>query len=144
LLNISDIAVSKAEVTVPFLGIKDVKITLSKISNEELMDIREQCIIGQKINPKTKVLEEQLDNEKFLRLYADLVIQGWDGLKGKHLSKLLLVNLPDDMADEAVPATSENKFELMSRSTEVDTFITQVLDDVSIFNRQLTEQNEAK
>ena len=144
MLKISDIAVSKAEVTVPFMGIKGVTITLSKISSEELMDIREQCIIGQKINPKTKMLEDQLDNEQFLQLYSDLVICDWKGLKGKHLNKLLLVNLPEDMLEEDVPATSENKYELMSRSTEVDSFITQVLEDVSLFNKQLAEQNEAK
>jgi len=144
MLDIGAYTVKEATVTVPLLNLDSVEITICKISPEELLDIREKCIIGKKFNKITKDFDENIDNKKFLQMYADAVIKGWSGLKGKHLKKLMLVNLPEELLEEEVECNKKNKTELLSRSSEVDDFVTSVLSDVSVFNAQLNEAEEAK
>ena len=144
MLNIGDYTVKDAEVTVDLLDFSDVTVTICRISAEDLMEIREDCTKGRVFNKGSKEFEEKIDNKKFLRLYADAVITNWSGLKGKHLKKLMLINLPEDMLEEDITCNIDNKTELLSRSTEFDDFVTSILGDVVTFNRQLSESEEAK
>ena len=143
-MNITDYAVKKAEVTVPFLDLEDVYITIAKLSSEDILAIRKKCSIGKRMNTATKDWEEQIDNEKFLRKYSDEVIIGWKGLKGKHLLELIMINLPEDKLEEDVECTSDNKYALLENSNDVDNFLSAVLNNVAVFNNQIAEQELKK
>jgi len=143
-MNITDYAVKKAEVTVPFLDLDNVYITIAKLSSEDILALRKKCSTGKRRNTVTKEWEEQIDNEKFLRQYADQVIIRWEGLKGKHLLELLMINLPADKLEEDVECTSDNKYALLENSNDVDSFLSDVLADVAIFNSQIAEQEIKK
>jgi len=142
--NINDVVVDEAKVTLDFPQVKGGKITISRISADRLMEIREKSTIGKTLNPTTKMLEDNIDNEKFLKMYSDDVIDSWSGLKAKDLKNLMLCNIPKGKEEADVLPTKDNKYMLMNKSTLIDTFITDVLQSVSLFNDQYEEEQEKK
>jgi len=143
-MKISDYAIKKAEIEVPFLELDNVYITIAKLANEDIIELRKQCSLGKRLNTITKTWEEHIDNERFLRLYADAVIIDWKGLKGKHLLDLLMIKLPAESLEEDVECTSDNKYTLLDSSTDFDSFLTSILGDVTVFNGQIAEQEIKK
>lgn len=117
-------------------GFDGFVVSLSYLTRDELVKIRDKATT-KKISRKTRQVEDDTDNELFQQLYIKAVIKGWSGLKYKYLEKLLPVDLSDieDDEDELVYST-ENAELLMKNSTTFDSWVTDVLDDVTNFTKR--------
>ena len=135
-----------------FPGCPGFEVQLSYLTRDELMKIRSKAVTN-KVNRKSRAVEEELDSDLFQQLYIQAVIKGWKGLKLKYLSKMVPVDLSsmtkneegeyiEDVKDETgndiiaeLDFTHKNAELLMKNATGFDTWITDVLDDVENFTK---------
>ena len=110
-------------------------VSLAYISRDEIQKIRNKCVTL-KYNKRSHKPEEDVDNDLFLKLYVGKVIRGWEGLKFKYLADLMLVNL-DSVAnpEEEVPYSEESALVLMKNSPDFDGWVTNLISDLSAFNK---------
>lgn len=127
-------------IDVDFPEIEGFKVTISFVPREELIKIRNQALVY-KFNKRTRQREEEVDNDKFVELYAERVIKGWSGLKVKHLPKLLPVDITTLPSEDEVVYSQEEALELLKNSSIFDQFITDTVNDLEAFSVQKREQN---
>ena len=107
-------------------------VELTYLSREELMKVRNRCL-KQKFNKKTRAFEEVLDEDLFLTNYVNAVIKGWSGLKYKHLSELVLVDLGDTDPQADCEYSQENAEILLKNSANFDTWVTECVGELENF-----------
>ena len=130
-------------IDVEFPEIDGFVVKISYVPREDLVKIRNQALVY-KFNKRTRQREEEVDNDKFVELYADRVIKGWIGLKVKHLPKLLPVDISNMNAEEELPYSTEEALELLKNSSIFDQFITDTVNDLEAFSvkkRENTTKN---
>ena len=110
-------------------------VDVAYVSREELQKIRNKCLIT-KFDKKTRQVQESVDDKLFLQLYVNKVIRGWKGLKLKYLQELVLVDLGTVDPESELEYTEENALQLMQSSIPFDTWITNVVSDISFFNKR--------
>ena len=110
------------------------KVQIAYVPREEIQKIRQKCITT-KFNKSTKKPEESVDEQLFLELYVDKVIKGWSGLKLKHLKNLIVIDLGSADPEMDLEYTKDNALTLMKNSTDFDSWITGLVNDVSFFNK---------
>jgi len=128
-----------AEVEYP--GIPDFKVQLRYLTREELTKMRNACLVT-KFNKRTHQREAEVDSDKFTKLYADKVLVNWSGLKVKHLSEFIPVELVGVELEEDIPFSKEEAIDLMLSSTVFDAFITDAMGDISTFEESKKEEEE--
>ena len=107
-------------------------VELTYLSREELMKVRNRCL-KQQFNKKTRQFEEVLDDDLFLTNYVRAVIKGWTGLKYKHLSDLVLVDLGSVDPESECEYSQENAEILMKNSPNFDTWVTECVGELENF-----------
>lgn len=134
-MNLNDLIVPSKTTWVDYPGIPDFEVQLSYLTREELIKIRKKAS-SNKLNRKTRQVEEDLDSDLFQELYIKAVIKGWKGLTYKEVAKLLPINenAIDDFEAE-LEYSEDNAIALMKNSPEFDSFISETLDDVSAFTQ---------
>lgn len=86
-----------------------------------------------------------LDGEQYLKLFCGWVIEGWRGLTGHDLARLVLLDapkkarlVPDIACDEAA------KIILMRHSPQFNNWINQVTRNIELFNSEREEDSKKK
>ena len=118
--------------TVDFPELDGFKVDICFVSKEKQAKIRQQSLVV-KYNKRSRTREEEVDSDKFLELYAELVIKGWSGLTVRALSTLLPIETAGLDPKEDVPYSPEDALLLLKNSTIFDQFITDTLNDFSKF-----------
>lgn len=126
-------------IEVEFPDLEGFKVTVSFVPREDLVKIRNQALVY-KFNKRTRQREEEVDNEKFVELYAERVIKGWRGLKVKHLPKLLAADTSGLNLEEEIIYSEEEALELLKNSTIFDQFITDTVNDLEVFSTKKREE----
>lgn len=133
-INLSSIIKEKAQVVEEFPGYPGFNITLEYPGRKEFANIRKECTI-QKLNRKTHRVEDHLDEDKFLRKYAERVIKGWTGLKLSYLQEIALVDAEGLDPDQEIPFSVDNAVVLLENSPVFDTWITEIVADFGNFTK---------
>lgn len=143
-MDLKSLISAEKTIKMDFPGIEGFKITLAYLSRDELQKIRKKCTV-MNINKKTRKPEEEVDDELFANVYIKSVIKDWEGLKAKHLVELLPIEA-DSVANEEedVPYNEENARTLMRDSFVFDAWVTEVISDVSNFNKDSMRKNAKK
>lgn len=141
-MKISNLVADKRKVEVEFPKIDNFLVTLCYIGRDELVKIREHNLTY-KFNPATGTREETIDNDTFLKEYAEKVIVGWKGLKVKDLHKLFPADVSAYKPDDEVEFSVDNAHELLENSTLFDQWLTDCMNNVELFNKQ-EEENQIK
>ena len=115
-----------------FPGFSGMTVDLCYLAREELVKLRKRCLTN-KWNKKTRQLEEELDEDKFLIEYCKAVIKGWKGLKYRYLEELLLVDVSSFEPDDELPWTKDNAELLMKNAADFDTWVTETVGDLENF-----------
>ena len=123
---------------VEFPGSEGFEVELANLSRKELQNLRKNCIQN-KFNRKTRVYEESLDDEKFVKEFTLKTVKGWKGLKLKYLEDLLLVDYPKKDADVELEYTEDNALTLVENSTEFDNWLNEVVFDLENFRSREPE-----
>tara|TARA_R100001591_G_C4286298_1_gene166557 strand:- start:83 stop:529 length:447 start_codon:yes stop_codon:yes gene_type:complete len=123
---------------VEFPGLDGFEVELANLSRKELQNIRKNCIQN-KFNRKTRQFEEILDDEKFVKEFAEKTVKNWKGLKLKYLEDLILVDLTGQDVEKNLDYTTENAQLLVENSSEFDNWLNEVVFDLENFRG--TEQS---
>ena len=78
---------------------------------------------------------EEIDNDKFIELYAEKAVIGWRGFKVKHLTQLFPANIEGLDPNEDVEFSLEDAIELLKNSTVFDQFVTDAMNDFEKFSK---------
>lgn len=133
LISLSSLLVPSKAVEVDYPGLDGLKISVAFLSREELVKLRKKAT---KIVYKNRVQTDELNEDLFLKLYTESVVKGWTGFKYKYLQDLLLVDLSNVKDAEAcLPFNIDNALALMKGSVEFDSFISETVNDLSVFSR---------
>lgn len=130
---LKDIIVSTKTVDVEFPGLEGFSVKIAAVSREVSRKLKEDSEIS-KIDPRLKIAVTELDEDKFMTLFANAAVKGWKGLKFKHMSELLLVDQSkiEDLEAE-VPYNQENVVELLKHSQIFDSWINEQVFSIDRF-----------
>ena len=131
-MELKSLLVDSKTTWVEFPGSPDFEVELANLSRKELQNLRKNCIQN-KFNRKTRMYEESLDDEKFVKEFTLKTVKGWKGLKLKYLEDLLLVDYPKKDADVELEYTEDNALTLVENSTEFDNWLNEVVFDLENF-----------
>jgi len=134
-MELKKLVVNVKEVWVDFPGLSGFKVKVANLSRKELLGLRKRCTV-QKFDRKTRQLNEELDDEKFIVEFTGAVVKGWEGLTLEHLETLLLIDTEDKDMSEELPYSIDNAEVLVSSSTEFDTWLNEVVFDLDNFRSQ--------
>ncbi len=129
-------------VEVEYEDVEGFFVNLRYITRDELTKVRSRNL-QTKWNKITHQRDETVDNDSFIKDYTKKVIVGWRGLTVGGLSKLLPVELPEDVdLEEEIPYSDEEALDLITNSTVFDRFITDAMDNLETFEQQDREEAE--
>ena len=117
---------------VEFPGLDGFEVELANLSRKELQNIRKNCL-NNKFNRKTRQFEESLDDDKFVKEFAEKTVKNWKGLKLKYLEDLILVDLQGQDVDSELDFSQDNAFLLVENSSEFDNWLNEVVFDLDNF-----------
>ena len=131
-VSLKSLLVPSKEVETEYPGLPDFKLNLSFLSREELMKIRKKAT---KIEWKNRQQVESLNDDLFLQLYVDASIKGWKGLKFSYLEQLAPVDVSAQDPNDELGYSRENALYLMKASASFDSFISEVVTELSNFQQ---------
>tara|TARA_Y100000004_G_C8952154_1_gene429057 strand:+ start:1552 stop:2001 length:450 start_codon:yes stop_codon:yes gene_type:complete len=140
-MDLKSLLVDSKTTWVEFPGSEGFEVELANLSRKELQNLRKNCIQN-KFNRKTRVYEESLDDEKFVKEFTLKTVKGWKGLKLKYLEDLLLVDYPKKDADVELEYTEDNALTLVENSTEFDNWLNEVVFDLDNFRNKEPEKDK--
>ncbi len=132
---IKKLMVTEKVTEVDFPDIDGFKVQLCYVGRDRMMKIRNQAL-EYKFNKRTRQREEEVNNDKFLELYADAVIKGWSGLNVRSLATLLPIDTTAMDPKEDVPYSADDALLLLKNSTLFDQFVTDSLNNFEVFERE--------
>ncbi len=131
-MELKKLMVDTKSVWMDFPGLEGFSIEVANLSRKELTGLRKRCTTN-KFDRKTRQINEQLDEDKFIVEFAKSVIKGWKGLTLAHLETLLLVDTSNQDPSAELEYTEENAEQLVTNSTEFDTWLNEVVFDLDNF-----------
>ena len=140
-MDLKSLLVDSKTTWVEFPGSEGFEVELANLSRKELQNLRKNCIQN-KFNRKTRVYEESLDDEKFVKEFTLKTVKGWKGLKLKYLEDLLLVDYPKKDADVELEYTEDIALTLVENSTEFDNWLNEVVFDLDNFRNKEPEKDK--
>lgn len=115
-------------------GLNGFEVQIAYLTRDELMKIRTKSL-NNKVNKRTRQVEEEVDNELFQKLYINAVIKDWKGLKYKYLPKLVPTDISGFDEDAELPFSMEDAELLMKNSSDFDSWISTIVEDVENFTQ---------
>lgn len=131
-MELKKLMVDTKAVWVDFPGLPGFEVEIANLSRKELNSLRKRCIT-QKFDRKTRGVVETLDEDKFVVEFAKATIKDWKGLTLEHLSGLLLIDTDGQDLSTELDYTPDNAEQLISSSTEFDTWLNEVVFDLDYF-----------
>ena len=131
-MDLKSLLVDSKTTWVEFPGLDGFEVELANLSRKELVNLRKKCT-SNKFNRKTRAFEESLDDEKFVKEFAESTVKGWKGLKLAYLEDLILVDLENQDLNNEMEYTSENALVLVENSSEFDNWLNEVVFDLENF-----------
>ena len=131
--NLSSLLTPSKTVDFDYPGYEGFSVKLAFLSRVELLKIRKKATTT-KFDRKTRQPKEEMDEELFLKSYVQGVVKGWKGLKYKFLTDFILVDLEgvEDLGAE-LEYSDENALVMMKNSNEFDTWVSEMVGDLSNF-----------
>ena len=119
---------------VEYPGLHGFEVQMAYLTRDELMKLRSKAL-NNKINRKTRQVEEEVDSDLFQTLYIAAVIKDWKGLKYKYLNKLAPFDISALDPEDEEPYSEESAEVLMKNSSDFDSFVSNTLEDVANFTQ---------
>ena len=131
-MDLKSLLVDSKTTWVEFPGLDGFEVELANLSRKELVNLRKKCTTN-KFNRKTRAFEESLDDEKFVKEFAEATVKGWKGLKLSYLEDLILVDLEGQDLSQEMEYTPDNALVLVENSSEFDNWLNEVVFDLENF-----------
>jgi|TARA_R100000479_G_scaffold157041_1_gene93702 hypothetical protein len=134
-MQLKNLIIDSKSAWVDFPGLAGFSVEVVNLSRKELQGLRKRCTT-QKLDRKTRHMEEVLDEEKFVSQFSKLTIRNWKGLTLQHLETLILIDTTDKILTTELPWSEENAEILVSQSSEFDTWLNEVVFDLDNFRTE--------
>ena len=131
-MELKQLLVDSKTTWVEFPGLEGFEVELANLSRKELGNLRKKCTTN-KFNRKTRMFEDSLDENKFVKEFTSATVKNWKGLTVEHTSSLMLISADAENKDTDVPFSEENAETLVANSTEFDTWLNEVVFDLENF-----------
>ena len=131
-MQLKNLIIDSKSAWVDFPGMPGFSVQVVNLSRKELTGLRKRCVT-QKLDRKTRQMEEVLDEDKFVVEFTHATISGWKGLTLEYLETLLLIDTEGKDLSQELPFTSENAEILVGQSTEFDSWLNEVVFDLDNF-----------
>ena len=131
-MELKKLMVDSKSTWIDFPGLDGFSVQVTNLSRKELTNLRKNCTV-QKFDRKSRAITETLDEDKFVEEFAKSVVQGWKGLTLEHLETLVLIDMGEQDPTTQVDYSEENAEQLVSNSTEFDTWLNEVVFDLDNF-----------
>ena len=131
-MQLKNLILDSKSAWVDFPGLEGFSIEVVNLSRKELQGVRKRCVT-QKLDRKTRQMEEVLDEEKFVTEFTHATVKNWKGLTLEHLEVLLLIDTEGKNMKDQVPYSKENAEILVGQSNEFDTWLNEVVFDLDNF-----------
>ena len=139
-MDLKSLMIDSKAVWMDFPGLQGFEVQVANLSKKELTGLRKRCT-SQKFDRKTRMLNENLDEEKFVIEFTKSVVKGWKGLTLEHVETLLLIEVGQNDPKTELPYTKENAESLVSGSTEFDTWLNEVVFDLDNFRTRKSPED---
>lgn len=133
-MKLSDILLSEKTVSFPYPGCDKLYFDLTYLSTAELKSINNKCKTN-RINKKTRQVEQILDDDLFLELYIGKAISGWKGFKLKYLKEFALAEVPKGDEEIELNYSEDNALELIQNSQIFDNWVSDTISDLGNFEQ---------
>lgn len=131
-MQLKNLIIDSKSAWVEFPGLTGFEVEVVNLSRKELQNLRKRCI-SQKLDRKTRQMEEVLDEEKFVQYFTQAVIKNWKGLTLEHLETLILIETEGVDLSQELDFSVENAEILVSQSAEFDGWLNEVVFDLDNF-----------
>ena len=131
-MQLKNLIIDSKSAWVEFPGLDGFSVEVVNLSRKELQPLRKRCVT-QKLDRKTRLMEEILDEDKFVEHFTEATIRDWKGLTLGHLETLILIDTTDKIMTTELPYSSENAQILIAQSTEFDNWLNEVVFDLDNF-----------
>ena len=142
-MNLEELMVDSKAAWMDYPGCDGFEIQVANLSRKELIAMRKKCTTS-KWDRKNRIMDETLDEEKFVKLFTKATVKSWKGLKLKYLEDLILVDLKENDPESELEFSAENAILLSSNSTEFDQWINEVVFDLANFRGRTTGKTMGK
>ena len=139
-MDLKSLLVDSKTTWVEFPGLDGFEVELANLSRKELVNLRKKCTTN-KFNRKTRAFEESLDDDKFVKEFAEATVKGWKGLKLSYLEDLILVDLEGQDLSQEMEYTPDNALVLVENSSEFDNWLNEVVFDLENFRGGSQEES---
>ena len=143
MMDLKKLMVDTKAVWVDFPGLPGFSVEVANLSRKELNGLRKRCTT-QKFDRKTRQVNENLDEDKFVVEFSLSTVKNWKGLTLDHLSSLLLIDTDGQDLTKELEYSIENAETLVSSSTEFDTWLNEVVFDLDNFRNTGTKPSPRK
>lgn len=130
--SIKSLLVPSKSTEVEYPGLPGFVVSLSFLSRETMQNIRKKAT---KTSFKNRQMQEQLDDELFLKLYVEASVKGWKGLTLGYLAELAPVELGDADPSTEITFSPEEALDLMKASSAFDGFVSEQVTDLGNFSK---------
>jgi hypothetical protein len=131
-MQLKNLIIDSKSAWVDFPGLAGFSVEVVNLSRKEIQALRKRCIT-QKLDRKTRTMEEVLDEEKFVQYFTGSTIKNWKGLTLEHLETLILIDTQDKDLQSELEYSTENAEILVAQSSEFDTWLNEVVFDLDNF-----------
>ena len=131
-MKLEDLMFDVKAAWIEYPGAKGFEVEVNNLSRKELINLRQRCLV-QKFDRKTRTMEEEVDDDKFISEFTTATLKGWKGFKLKYLEDLILVDLKTNDPESLLDFTTENAELLVTNSTEFDNWLNEVVFDLANF-----------
>ena len=142
-MNLEQLMVDTKSAWIEFPEAPGFEVEVNNLARKEIVNLRKRCVTT-KFNRKTRIMEEDLNEDKFVREFTKATVVGWKGFKLKYLEDLLLVDLSDNDPESDLEYNQENAEMLVNNSTEFDNWLNEVVFDLANFRGGSTGGSVAK
>tara|TARA_B100000123_G_scaffold269765_1_gene246466 strand:+ start:205 stop:651 length:447 start_codon:yes stop_codon:yes gene_type:complete len=140
-MELKQLLVDSKTTWVEFPGLEGFEVELANLSRKELGNLRKKCTTN-KFNRKTRMFEDSLDENKFVKEFTAATVKNWKGLKLGYLEDLVLVDLANQDKEKELPFSEANAEHLVENSSEFDNWLNDVVFDLDNFRSR--ESGETK
>ena len=134
-MQLKNLIIDSKSAWINFAGLPGFSVEVVNLSRKELQGLRKRCTT-QKLDRKTRMMEEVLDEEKFVSEFTKATIKDWSGLTLEHLESLILIDTEGKDMSQEVPYSMENAEILVGQSGEFDTWLNEVVFDLDNFRTE--------
>jgi len=131
-MQLKNLIIDSKSAWVDFPGLSGFSVEVVNLSRKEIQALRKRCIT-QKLDRKTRTMEEVLDEEKFVEYFTGSTIKNWKGLTLEHLETLILIDTEEKDLQSELEYSAENAEILVAQSSEFDTWLNEVVFDLDNF-----------